>query len=124
MGTTTTHYEPGVTVLKASGIMTAQDFIDWTINICKEDENNPLLVDITDAQLDLSVEDMYNIALTTIKYRKNRTKTAYLSRPPSSLGTYEYGMTRQYESIARIAGAVNQMEEFTDKEEALEWLRP
>jgi hypothetical protein len=125
MGSTTTLYEDGITILKTKGLMRAKDFIDWAISNYSEKENNPLLVDLTDSQLDVTTEDMKLIARVTVIYTKHRPKTAYLTakNPTSYGGSYPFGLTRQYEAIARLAGATNQMDQFTDRDEAIAWLK-
>ena len=110
-----------ITVLRVTGKMAAEQIIDELTRFYEEEFTNNLIWDFSNAEgKDLSSNDLHKIVTHSKEYgylRKNG-KTAFVIS--TSLG---FGLSRMYDSLARVADHPVNYAVFRSYDEAVAWIK-
>ena len=118
--TATFHSDKDLTLVKATGKMTADDFHDYMVKYYAGKTTLLILWDLTKAGLSgLTTDEVRKIAQSTMKISDVRKggKTALVFDK-----TLEYGMGRMFEAYSDIADMPFEFRAFKSIDDAKEWL--
>ena len=123
MGTieTTIDQSGDLTVVKATGKMTAQEFDEWRLNYYSGKVTMNTLWDIIDADLsDIKPEDIathaQRISISSVVRKGGRTAVVVGENPLA------FGLSRMREIYGEIEDSPITVQIFTSMDEAMEWL--
>ena len=117
---TTIDQSKDLTVVKATGKMTAEDFLQWMAEYYAGSVTLLILWDICEADVsDIRTEDIVNGAqrLKKLAHLRYEGKTAVLTGQPLS-----YGLVRMLEAYSEMEGLAFGFKAFKSIDEAMEWL--
>ena len=122
MGTisTTINLDKNLTVVKATGKMTAEDFLQWMEEYYAGSVTLFILWDICEADVsDIRTEDIVNGAqrLKKLAHLRYDGKTAVLTGQPLS-----YGLVRMLEAYSEMEGLAFGFKAFKSIDDAMVWL--
>ena len=122
MGYIKTSYDlaKDLTVVKATGKMTAEDFLQWMAEYYEGSVTLLILWDICEADVsDIKTEDIVDGAqrLKKLAHLRYDGKTAVLTGQPLS-----YGLVRRLEAYSEMEGLAFGFKAFKSIDEAMEWL--
>lgn len=122
MGTIETTYDSSrdLTIVKAMGMMTSIDFMDWTATYYSGKTTLLVLWDLTEANLsEINTGNLRDDATLTKNHADKRKggKTAFVSAD-----TLSYGLCRMLEAFYDLAKVPFEVEVFRSLDEAMGWL--
>jgi hypothetical protein len=122
MGTIETTCDPSrdLTVVKATGKMTSDDFLDWTANYYSGSTTLHVLWDLSEANLsELNTGNIRDDAKLTKSLADKRKggKTAIVSG-----NALEYGLSRMLETFYEMEEVPFEVQVFYNINDAMEWL--